>query len=103
MVQAREIDPDAVKEKLDTGSATVVDIRDPQTVAMGMLPGAVHVGQDNLEAFLAETDKQQPLIVYCYHGHSSRQAAAFFAEQGFDEVYSMRGGYALWSQTYPST
>lgn len=101
MSQPQQIDPAAVKEKLDQGPATIVDIRDPETVARGALPGAVRVHQDNLQEFLQQTDKQHPLVVYCYHGVSSQQAAIFFAEQGFGEVYSMRGGFALWAQQYP--
>ena len=48
-------------------------------------------------AFVSESDKDIPLIVCCYHGISSQGAAAYFAEQGFREVYSLNGGYDAWA------
>ena len=42
------------------------------------------------------------MVVCCYHGISSQGAAAYFAEQGFNEVYSMMGGFEAWQSVYPS-
>ena len=32
----------------------------------------------------------------CYHGVSSRNTAQFLVEQGFEEVYSVKGGFDGW-------
>ena len=53
-----------------------------------------------MDTFLADTDKTLPLIVCCYHGHSSQNAAEYFSEQGFGDVYSVDGGYEAWRQKY---
>ena len=52
------------------------------------------------DEFLATADREKPLIVYCYHGHSSQGAADYFSEQGFAEVYSIDGGFVAWSSKY---
>ena len=37
-----------------------------------------------------------PVLVYCYHGISSQNAAAFLIERGFETVYSLDGGFEAW-------
>jgi thiosulfate sulfurtransferase len=42
-----------------------------------------------------------PVIVCCYHGISSQQAAQFLIHQGFEEVYSLDGGFEAWRKDQP--
>lgn len=79
--------------------AVVVDIRDAHAFANGSLPGALHLHADNVEAFIASTDPALPLIVCCYHGNSSQGAAAYFADKGFAQAYSLDGGYEAWAES----
>ena len=77
----------------------VVDIRDDEAFSRGHIECARHLHNGNIQAFLQEADPGEPLLVYCYHGHMSLSACAFFADQGFEDAYSLDGGYAAWSQT----
>ncbi|GGW85118.1 thiosulfate sulfurtransferase GlpE [Alteromonas halophila] len=74
----------------------IVDIRDPQSFANGRMPEAIHLSNDNFASFINETPKTQPVVVVCYHGISSQQAADIIAQQGFVDVYSMDGGFEAW-------
>lgn len=94
----RNITIEDAKTLIANQPVTLADIRDPDSFAAGHIGGATHVTNDNLQDFIREADLDQPLIVYCYHGHSSQPAAAFLVEQGFEEVYSLIGGYTAWSQ-----
>jgi thiosulfate sulfurtransferase len=85
---------------IEAQRATVVDIRDPQSFAAGHIPGAHRLDNQNLAAFLAASDRTQPLIVCCYHGHSSQNAADFLAGQGYREVYSLDGGFEAWQYNH---
>jgi len=80
---------------------TLVDIRDPQSFAQGHVPGSQRLGNDTVDAFLDQAPRQAPLVVICYHGHSSQQAAAWLAGQGFAEVYSLDGGFTDWQHRLP--
>ncbi len=82
--------------------ANVVDIRDPESYASAHISGARHLGNHNLAEFIAGADLDAPLIVACYHGHSSQSAAAYLIGQGFSDVYSLDGGFELWRQSYPA-
>ncbi len=86
-----------------SADVTIVDIRDPQSFALSHMPTATHLSNDNFATFLASTPKQTPVVVVCYHGISSQQAASVIAAQGFSEVYSMDGGFEAWRQQQPVT
>jgi thiosulfate sulfurtransferase len=101
MTAIQEIDVQKVKEMADADSATIVDIRDPASFQSGHIPNAVHLSNDNIKKFISDTNKGNPLVVYCYHGISSQGAAAYFSEQGFKEVTSMTGGFESWQYTFP--
>ena len=101
MTTIKEIDVQKVKEMADADSATIVDIRDPASFKSGHIPNAVHLSDDNVKQFISDTNKGNPLVIYCYHGISSQGAAAYFSEQGFKEVTSMIGGFESWQYTFP--
>ena len=78
----------------------IVDIRDAASFASGHVQGAINLNNENLASFVAEAYMDQPLIVVCYHGISSQGAAEYLVEQGFDDVYSLDGGYQAWHQAH---
>ena len=80
------------------GEVTIVDIRDPQSFANGHMPNAAPLNNDNFAAFVEQAPKNTPVVVVCYHGVSSQQAAQVIAQQGFETVYSMDGGFEAWRQ-----
>jgi len=90
-----------VAARLETEALTLVDIRDAASRAAGHIPGSVHLTQTSLEDFLRTADRERPVVVYCYHGNSSQQAAAYLQRQGFAQVYSMNGGFTEWRERYP--
>ena len=94
----KKISVDQTKQLIEAGDLTILDIRDTQSYSMGHICNAIHAEDIDINHFIAEEDKEKPLLVYCYHGHSSQSAAEHFAENGFANVYSMDGGYAAWPQ-----
>ncbi|NKF52058.1 thiosulfate sulfurtransferase GlpE [Shewanella sp. WXL01] len=78
----------------------IVDIRDAASFAQGHIQGATHLTNENIAHFIADADMDAPLIVVCYHGISSQGAATYLIEQGFDDVYSLDGGFTAWSSAH---
>ncbi len=91
-----EIDFSQAQGLFEAGTATFVDIRDPDSFQEGHVPGAIRLDDSNIQQFVADTDKQATVVVYCYHGNSSAGATAFFRDQGFTEVSSLMGGFVAW-------
>ena len=101
MEQFAHISIHQTQEKLTSGNAKLVDIRDEQSFAAGHIKDSVHLTNGSLHSFMSETEFETPVIVCCYHGISSQQAAQFLIHQGFEEVYSMDGGFEAWRKELP--
>lgn len=82
-------------------NALIVDIRDTTSYQNSHIVDAISLNNDNVQDFIDSSDKSRPLIVCCYHGNSSKGAAEYLAAQGFQEVYSLNGGYSQWSAMFP--
>ena len=82
-------------------SHVVVDIRDVNSFNNGRITDAFHLTNENLADFLRDADPDAPVVVCCYHGNSSQQAAQFLVSQDFTQVYSLDGGFTQWQLQYP--
>ena len=101
MGQFEHISVQQTKERLDKGEVKIVDIRDEQSFAVGHIAGAYHLTNASIQKFIQENEFSVPVVVVCYHGISSQQAAQYMQHQGFEEVYSMDGGFEAWRSNYP--
>ncbi|WP_110649525.1 thiosulfate sulfurtransferase GlpE [Salinicola peritrichatus] len=98
----QHLDPVTLAQWLREGrTLQLIDIRDPLSFSQGHIPGSRHLDNTNVAELVEKTPGDTPLVVVCYHGHSSQQAAAWLAGQGFDEVYSLDGGFVDWSHRHP--
>lgn len=83
-------------KQLKPGSYILIDTRDSGSILYGMIPGAIHIPEQELYANLAryakEFDPQKDVILYCQRGARSINLAEAFEEQG-RECCSLSGGY----------
>jgi thiosulfate sulfurtransferase len=87
---------DQATEIIAQGEATLLDIRDPMSFSQGHIENAIHVSDNNVREIVDNADKSKPLIIYCYHGNSSKNAAEYFYNMGFADSYSVDGGFEEW-------
>jgi molybdopterin/thiamine biosynthesis adenylyltransferase/rhodanese-related sulfurtransferase len=93
-----EIDPSQVNELLQEG-VTIIDIREAEELASGLLPGAKHVPRSYLETRIEGIvpDRSAHIILYCASGNRSAYGARTLRDDlGYEQVESMTGGIALW-------
>ena len=76
--------------------AVVLDTRDPQSYARDHVAGARPADEAALRELMRGRRKDQPILVYCYRGNSSRDFATFLAGLGFTQVYNLEGGWQAW-------
>ena len=97
-----EIDTETAAARLAEGSALFMDVRDGGSYEAGHIPGAQLVSDETIADFLEETDRSQPIIVYCYHGNNSRGGTAYLLQHGFQDVCSLAGGFEAWRGQNPA-
>jgi molybdopterin/thiamine biosynthesis adenylyltransferase/rhodanese-related sulfurtransferase len=92
-----ETDPAGAEEAI-AGGAVLLDVREPDEVAQGAVPGSVVIVRGNLEAQIENRipDKQTPIVVMCAGGVRSAFAAKTLTELGYRDVASMDGGFNRW-------
>jgi monothiol glutaredoxin len=79
------------------GSLTLVDVRPPAERDIAAVTAPFEGLEDGgLERLLA-LPKDAPLAFLCHHGGRSAQAAMYFAQQGFSDLYNVVGGIDAWS------
>lgn len=98
--QIREIGSEALQARLHdkTQPLAVVDVREPDEVAAGQLPGALAIPRGYLELRIEEQvpDKATPVVVYCAGGTRSALSAKSLQDLGYTHVESLAGGYNRW-------
>ncbi|HEX8157289.1 MAG TPA: molybdopterin-synthase adenylyltransferase MoeB [Solirubrobacteraceae bacterium] len=80
------------------GAIALLDVRENDEVARGLIPGAKHISRGYLESRIegAIPDRSQHVVVYCASGQRSALAAKTLEDLGYEHVESMTGGFTLW-------
>ena len=94
-----EIDANEAAELIKGKNAVVVDVRTSAEYAAGRIPKATHIPLRQLPQRLGGLKKYQnrPIVVSCRTGRRSASACAYLAENGFEEVYNLKGGLRAWA------
>ena len=93
----KEITPQQAWGMVQQG-AVLADIRDDVRFAHSHPKGAFHLTNQSFLQFEELVDFDSPIIVSCYHGVSSKNVATFLVEQGYENVFSMIGGFDGWEK-----
>jgi len=100
--EARPLSPEAVRDVIDQGGATVLDVRSPAEFAAGHIPGAVSVplrgGQFQNRVGLV-VSAEVPLILVTESDTEAEQAVQALAVIGYDRVAGyLAGGMDAWEK-----
>ncbi len=92
-----EVDPFTARGLLAQG-ARAVDVREPDEVAQGIVPGATVIPRGFLEARIEDAvrDRAHPIVLYCAGGARSAFAAKSLQDLGYRQVVSLAGGFGAW-------
>lgn len=73
------------------GDDLLVDLRSPETFAMGTIPGAVNIPDEEEDALLALPHDRR-IVLFCHKGETSEDVLPLLLEEGYDAVH-LAGGY----------
>ncbi|MFC5467244.1 rhodanese-like domain-containing protein [Cohnella suwonensis] len=92
------ISVEQLKARLDAGeNIRLIDVREDEEVAQGMIPGAVHLPLGQIPQQLANIPKDEEVVFICRSGYRSDQACQYLSAQGY-KVANMVGGMLAWNQ-----
>lgn len=94
----RDIEPAEIAELSNEADLLIFDHRDPASYAAGHLDGAQPVSDAAIKQLVKSRQRERPILVYCYHGNSSRDLCQFIAGFGFGRVHNLVGGWQAWER-----
>ena len=96
-----EIDSTTLDGELRNGKdPTLIDVREADEHAQGMIPNTVHIPRGFLEIRIerAVPDREAAVVLYCASGTRSVLAARSLVELGYSNVRSLAGGFTGWKR-----
>src|SRR5437763_16625017 len=98
MAQIEEITPVDLKTRFDRGDdLVVIDVREPEEIALAKFPKAVQVPMGDIPSRVTELDPGKETVVVCHHGIRSARVAMYLAQMGFERVLNLSGGIDAWA------
>lgn len=97
----REVSIPTIQERLVRGdSFLLIDVREDHEWSAGHLPKATHLGRGILERDVEVRfpDPHTEIVLYCGGGYRSALAAESLQKMGYDNVWSMAGGFRGWRE-----
>jgi len=82
---------------LQQENTVVIDIRDIKSFKQGHLKNAQHIDGPTMGNLIRLRKSNPAVLVYCYHGNSSRDVANMVSGFGFTNVSHLVGGWEAWA------
>lgn len=94
----KEITTTEVRQQLqESVKLHLIDVRETEEVAEGMIPTAVHIPLGELPDNLHQFDRGKSYIIVCRSGARSGRATEYLTAEGFD-ASNMVGGMLEWNE-----
>lgn len=95
----RVINPVELDQELKAGKdLLLLDVRNYEEVALGILPNAKHIPLSELVEREKELDKSADIVVYCKSGGRSMRALHYLVDCGYSKIRNLTGGVLAWSR-----
>jgi len=96
MEEIKEITTAELKRKLESGEKlNLIDVREDEEVAQGMIPGAKHIKMGEIPNRLEEFNKDEEYIFICRSGNRSGNVCYYLQGMGY-KVWNLVGGMLEW-------
>jgi rhodanese-related sulfurtransferase len=93
----RSIAPEELERRLNGGAPPfMLDVREPEEMADGVIPGSVNIPMDDVELRLRELPTDREIVVICHLGLRSAYIAKRLKALGYDRVTNLSGGVDAW-------
>ncbi len=94
----REVGALEALELIDNRGAIVFDVREQNEYQAGRIPNARHLPLRHVAARLKDLEilKDKPVVVSCRSGRRSASASMLMRQNGFNQVYNLKGGLSAW-------
>jgi rhodanese-related sulfurtransferase len=91
------ISRDELARRIKSGEVPfMLDVREPEELADGVIPGSVNIPMDEVEQRLSELPTDRDIVVICHLGQRSEYVAKMLNALGYDRAVNLSGGMEAW-------
>ncbi len=98
MTNFQNIEPTKLAELMTKPNVLLVDVRNDDEVARGMIANAIHIPLSMLPVEYARLANSDEVVFYCHSGVRSALAADFAMNKGVPQAYNLSGGVIAWAK-----
>lgn len=93
----KTITTDELQTRVEAGEElNIIDVREEDEVATGMIPGAKHIPLGEMEERVGELDAQKEYYMICRSGRRSEMAGGILETNDIDAT-NVEGGMLAWN------
>jgi|TARA_B110000091_G_C13589456_1_gene379977 thiosulfate sulfurtransferase len=89
----KKIELKEAKSLMEDEGLLLFDVRDKNSFDQSHMKNAINLNNQNIDDIVKKTEHKKSILIYCYKGISSQNVAQHFCNLGFENVYSLNGGY----------
>ena len=93
----KEIEVTELAGRMDGNTPRIIDVREIREFSGGTVPGAEAMPMASVPARMNELTREEELVIVCRSGARSAQVCMFLQQQGYDNVFNLRGGMMAWA------
>ena len=91
------ISPAELESRLNSGDVPfMLDVREPEEMADGVIPGSVNIPMDYVKERLSELPTDRDIVVICHLGQRSAYITTQLNALGYDRAVNLVGGVDAW-------
>ncbi|OEF96962.1 rhodanese-like domain-containing protein [Desulfuribacillus alkaliarsenatis] len=92
----KDVDAQEANSLMEKENYVMIDVRTPEEFAEGHVPGSINIPVGEIEERLDELDRDKSYLMMCRVGVRSERARDILVENGFGNVYNIKGGIIEW-------
>lgn len=92
------ISPSMLRQRLEAGTAVMIDIREPDEFARERIAGARPVPLSAFEQHSIDREDGKAFVFVCRTGNRTTSHAARFVQKDLGEIYQLAGGIDAWKK-----
>lgn len=98
----KTIDVATFREMKRKPETVILDVRARAEQVDGLINGQrnLNVNSPEFKQQIAKMDKSKTYLLYCRSGARSARACKIMAKEGFEKLYSLKGGYLAWEREH---
>lgn len=77
--------------------AQLIDVREPQEFDKGHILGARNIPVTQMKQRLVEMRPDKPVYLYCQGTSRAARAAQLLHKNGYEDLYTLKGGFKKWT------